>query len=147
MSKKISDFWQDHSKNYLEMALSVGRREVVTNPDAYGKKVGDCGDTIEFFLAVNGDTIESVSFVVDGCLNTNATANTVAHLVEGKSIDEAWEIKPEDISDYLETLPEEHFHCAELAAGALYLALTNYRELKQAPWKKSYFNKTGGYKI
>ncbi|MBW2179710.1 MAG: iron-sulfur cluster assembly scaffold protein [Deltaproteobacteria bacterium] len=142
MNKTISDFWQDHSRHYLEMAFSVDRREVVTSPDAYGKKTGDCGDTIEFFLAVNGDTIESVSFMLDGCLNTNAAANTVAHLIEGKSVEQAWEITPEDIADYLETLPVENFHCAELAVGALYLALANYRELKQSPWKKSYSSKT-----
>lgn len=138
MSKTITDFWQDHSKQYLEMAFSVDRREVVTNPDGYGKKTGDCGDTVEFYLSVKDDIVESVSFMVNGCLNTNAAANTVARLAEGKSIDVAWEIKPEDIADYLETLPEGHFHCAELAAGALYLALANYRELKKAPWKKAY---------
>ncbi|MCJ7773954.1 MAG: iron-sulfur cluster assembly scaffold protein [Desulfobacterales bacterium] len=141
MNKTITDFWQEHSQHYLEMAFSIERREIVTNPDGYGKKIGDCGDTIEFFLSVNDDTIESVSFMVNGCLNTNAAANTVAHLVQGKSIDEAWEVKPEDIADYLETLPAENFHCAELAVGALYLALANYRELKKASWKKPYSNK------
>jgi len=138
MNKTISDFWQDHSQHYLEMAFRVDRREVVSNPDGYGKKTGDCGDTVEFFLTIKDDIIESVSFMINGCMNTNAAANTVAHLVEGKNIDEAWEMKPEDIADYLETLTEEHFHCAELAAGALYLALANYRELKKAPWKKAY---------
>jgi len=138
MSKTINDFWQDHSDNYLEMAFRVDRREVVTNPDGYGKKTGDCGDTVEFYLSANNDIVESVSFDLDGCMNTNAAANTVAHLIEGKTIDEAWEVKPEDIIDYLETLPEENFHCAELAVGALYLALANYRELKKASWKKAY---------
>lgn len=138
MNKTITDFWQDHSKQYLEMAFSVDRREVVTNPDGYGKKTGDCGDTVEFFLSVKNDIIESVSFKLDGCINTNAAANAVAHLVERKSVEEAWEVKPEDVADFLESLPEENFHCAELAVGALYLALANYRELKKAPWKKAY---------
>jgi len=138
MTHTIKDFWNDHSDTYLEMAFRVDRREVITNPDGYGKKTGDCGDTVEFYLSVKDDIIQSVSFTVNGCLNTNATANTVVRLAEGKSVDEAWEIKPEDIADYLETLPEGHFHCAELAAGALYLALANYRELKKNPWKKAY---------
>jgi nitrogen fixation NifU-like protein len=47
----------------------------------------------------------------------------VAQLAEGKSEKQAWEITPEDISEYLETLPDDHFHCAELAVGAFYLAL------------------------
>lgn len=141
MSKQISDFWQDHSSRFLEMAFNFDRRETVTNPDAYGKKTGDCGDTVETFLTIHEGRIQSVSFAIDGCLNTHAAANTVAHLIEGKSIEEAWEITPEDVADYLETLPEENFHCAELAVGALYLALANYRELKKDSWKKAYSNK------
>lgn len=132
------DFWQKHSMNYLEMAFRTDRRERVTKADGYGKKSGVCGDTVEFFLILNGDDIESVSYYSEGCLNTNACANTVASLIEGKKLAEAWEITPEIIAAYLETLPDDHIHCAELAVGALYLALANAGELKKAPWKKMY---------
>ena len=71
-------------------------------------------------------------------MNTNACANTVACMAEGKQIDEAWEITPEKVAEFLETLPAEEIHCAELAVGAFYLALTNFRELKKSPWKKTY---------
>jgi nitrogen fixation NifU-like protein len=124
---KPFDFWQDHSDIYLEMAFRTDRDERFSNPDACGKKTGECGDTIEIFCAVNDDRIESVSFSVDGCMNTRACANTIAQLAEGKSIDEAWEINPHAVSDYLETLPPEEYHCAELAVGALYLALADYQ--------------------
>jgi len=63
-----------------------------------------------------------VSFRVNGCLNTNACANTVVHLAEGKSLEEAWKVTPEDVINYLETLPRNNYHCAELALGAFYLA-------------------------
>ncbi len=43
----------------------------------------------------------------------------------GKTIEAAWEITPEEVIRFLETLPEDHFHCAELAVGAFYLALTD----------------------
>jgi nitrogen fixation NifU-like protein len=39
---------------------------------------------------------------------------------------------------YLETLPSENYHCAELAVGALYLALRNFQENQRASWKKVY---------
>jgi len=61
-------------------------------------------------------------------LNTNACANTVARLGEGKSLEGAWEITPEMIIEYLETLPSHETHCAELAVGAFYLALSGYRD-------------------
>jgi len=79
-----------------------------------------------------------VFFDTDGCMNTNACANTVAELAEGRNVEEAWEITAEDVISYLETLPPQHTHCAELAVGALYLALANYQELKRHPWKKLY---------
>ena len=138
MEEKEFNFWQDHSLHYLEMAFRTDKREILKNPDGYGKRTGECGDTVEIFLTVRMGRIKSVSFDTDGCMNTNACANTVAYLAEGKSIGQAWEITPENVIDYLETLPSEAVHCAELAVGAFYLALANYRELKQAPWKKLY---------
>lgn len=127
MEKKAFDFWNDHSANYLEMALSSERREVVQNPDGYGKRKGECGDTVEMFLIIENDRIQHVSFDINGCMNTVACANTVAGLAEGKTIDRAWEITAEDVVTFLETLPAHDTHCAELAVGAFYLALSDYR--------------------
>ncbi|OPX37063.1 MAG: hypothetical protein B1H13_13500 [Desulfobacteraceae bacterium 4484_190.3] len=76
MSKKVINFWQDHSSNFLKMAFSHDRRESIENPDGYGKRTGDCGDTVEFFLTIFGGRIKSVSFKTNGCINTNACART-----------------------------------------------------------------------
>ena len=91
---KKFDFWQDNSINYLEMAFRHERRERLQNPDGYGKRTGECGDTVEMFLCVKGDRIQTVSFDTDGCINTNACANTVSQLSEGKTIEAAWNITP-----------------------------------------------------
>jgi nitrogen fixation NifU-like protein len=136
-SEKMN-FWQDHSSHYLEMAFKTDNREILTKPDGYGKKTGDCGDTVEFYLSIKNDLIEYVSFQVQGCMNTTACANTVVLLAKGKSVEDAWNITPEDVIDYLETLPEDHVHCAELAIGAFYLALSNYQELSKKVCEKIY---------
>ncbi len=133
-----TDFLQTHSMRYLEMAFRTDKREIIKNPDGYGSRTGVCGDTIEIFLTVQNDCIQSVSYYTEGCMNTNACGNTVALLAEGKPLDQAWEIKPETITDYLETLPPHETHCAELAIGAFYLALSDYQEMRKHPWKKSY---------
>ncbi len=138
MTTKPLDFWQDHSRQFLEMAFGQGRRERVEKPDGYGKRSGDCGDTVEFFLTTEKDRIRSVSYLTDGCLNTNACANTVAHLVEGRRIEAAWEITPEAVITHLQTLPAEGHHCAELAVGAFYKALADLTEKARRPWKKLY---------
>ncbi|MBC2717359.1 MAG: iron-sulfur cluster assembly scaffold protein [Desulfobacteraceae bacterium] len=134
----MDDFWNKHSQHYLEMAFQTDRCEIVTNADGYGKNTGECGDTIEIFLTINNNRIQWVSFVTDGCINTRACANTVAMMAEKKTIKDAWKITTEDVISYLETLPEESFHCAELAVGALYLALTNARMNQKDSWKKLY---------
>ncbi|MFZ0241030.1 MAG: iron-sulfur cluster assembly scaffold protein, partial [Desulfobacterales bacterium] len=104
----------------------------------YGKRSGECGDTVEFFLTLENESIRSVSYLTDGCLNTNACANTVAQLAEGRTIEAAWEITPDEVIAYLQTLPAENTHCAELAVGAFYKALTDVTEKRRQPWKKNY---------
>jgi nitrogen fixation NifU-like protein len=136
--KNDSDFWQDHSLTFLEMAFRSDRRERPDQPDGYGKKTGDCGDTVEFFITLDGDTIRTLSYDIDGCLNTNACCNAIVSIVEGKALDSAWEITPEQVGGFLETLPADHFHCAELAVGTFYLALASARENQRSPWKKVY---------
>ncbi|MCP3873414.1 MAG: iron-sulfur cluster assembly scaffold protein [Desulfobacteraceae bacterium] len=123
--KDNNDFFQTHSLNYIEMALSTDRMEHINHPDGYSKKKGECGDTVEFFLTGNKERIESVAFMVQGCMNTVACSNTVVHFSMGKSVGKAWDITPEQVIDFLETLPAGHHHCAELAVGAFYLALAD----------------------
>jgi nitrogen fixation protein NifU and related proteins len=132
------DFLSDHSKVFLEMAFGSQKHERVENPDGYGKQIRGCGDTVEMFITVQKDRIQWVNFHLQGCLNTNACANAVACLGEGRSLAEAWKITPQAVSDYLESLPEDHFHCAELAVGAFQRALADVRDMTRNSWKKTY---------
>ena len=136
--KQNFNFWKDHSIKYLEIAFGHDKRERFGHPDGYGKRTGVCGDTVEMYLYIRSRRIQSVSFDTDGCINTNACCNTVARLVEGKSVEDAWGTTAENVIDYLETLASENYHCAELAVGALYLALSNYQENQRDPWKRLY---------
>jgi nitrogen fixation NifU-like protein len=138
----------DHSKEnilkgytvkFLEAALRTDRQQSIQNADGHGRKTGDCGDTVEFFLRLKEDRIETISYELNGCINTNACANAVIDLLEGQSLDRAWGLDPGEVADYLESLPPDHFHCAELAVGALYLALADAGEKRRSPWKKLYF--------
>ena len=123
---ELFDFWNDHSETFLKMAYLYDRHKVVEHPDGYGTKTGDCGDTITLYLLVEDGCVDQVFFDLQGCLNTNACCNALADLVEGKKLAECWEVTPEDIIGYLETLPDDHHHCAELTVGTFYLALTSY---------------------
>jgi nitrogen fixation NifU-like protein len=138
MAKETSDFWQEHSIKYLEMAFKTDRMEPLEEPDGIGRHTGDCGDTVEMFLKLRGNTVCQVAFQVQGCMNTVASANAVAELIEGRRIGEAWDLTPEKVIVFLETLPKGHHHCAELAVGALYRALADARAKRQQPWRKIY---------
>jgi len=138
MSHNVKSFMNKHSRHYLEMALNYEKRQRLIHPDGYGKRTGACGDTVEIFLEVDHECISRTMFETDGCLNTNACANTVSLLSENIPIQDAWDITAEDIIQYLESLPQNEHHCAELAVGAFYLALTDYEKNQRAPWRKIY---------
>jgi nitrogen fixation NifU-like protein len=120
------------------MAFRTDRQETIEKPDGYGEKTGDCGDSVAFYLSVRGDRLHTISYRLNGCIHTNACANAIAEISEGKTLETAWEISPEAVAAYLETLPDDHFHCAELAVGAFYLALADCRETGRSPWKRLY---------
>ena len=128
---KDFDFWQEHSMRFLEMAYNTDKRKRLKEPDGYGKRTGVCGDTVEVFLVIKDDFIYYVYFDTDGCIQTNACCNTVAHMAENKDISRAWKLTPEKIINYLQTLPEDHHHCAELSIGAFFLALSDYEKKKK----------------
>jgi nitrogen fixation protein NifU and related proteins len=131
MDREALEFYNSHSPQFLVMAYKQDEREIPKYADGYGKRHGDCGDTVEFFLTVMDNIITQANFRADGCIHTNACCNTLVYLAERRSIEKAWEISPENIADFLASLPEDHLHCAELATGALYLALSNYQEQQQ----------------
>lgn len=122
------DFWNDHTTEYLSMAYMWDRRKKLENPDGVGEKTGDCGDTITMYLAVEDGIVQQLCFELDGCMNTNACSNVVATMAENHPVANGWEITPEQVIDYLGTLPDDHYHCAELAVGTFYLALADYEK-------------------
>ena len=106
-----------------------------------GKKASACGDSIEFFLLIRNDRIETISYALNGCINTNACANAVIELADGKRVAEAFAITPLQVDALLESLGKDHFHCAQLAVAALNAALMDAREKQRSPWKKIYLSR------
>ena len=135
MSVEAPEFLQSHSMKFLEMAFRSDRMAPPERVDGQAEQTGDCGDSISMSVTLKGERILAVRFTVDGCLNTVACANAVGEMVEGCRVSDAWEIRPEDVATFLETLPEDHFHCAELAVGAFYRALA---DSQRNPWKGAY---------
>ena len=128
----------EHTEIFLEMAFRTDRQKTLAHPSGVGRNVGTCRDRIEIQVAIHGGIVREVAYQMDGCLHTNACANAVAAMVEGHTVAAAWNLKPEMVAAFLQSLPPDHFHCAELAVGAFYKALADFQQRGAQDWKAGY---------
>lgn len=98
---------------------------VMDEADGYGLVFGPCGDTMEFFVRLNGERIGRVSFMTDGCGPTLACGSMVTQMAQGKSLAEAAAIEAAEVIIALDGLPAEHVHCATLAVNTLHEAIAD----------------------
>lgn len=95
-------------------------------PDGHARVTGPCGDTDEIYLRIEEGKIVEAKFVTDGCLYSLAVCNAAAHLATGKTLHKCFSINQRSILDHLKGLPDDHAHCALLAAATLYKAVSDY---------------------
>ncbi|MCL2679703.1 MAG: Fe-S cluster assembly scaffold protein NifU [Dehalococcoidia bacterium] len=106
-------------------------RNVGEIPDADGVgEVGNpvCGDMMTFYIKVRDNRIEHVKFKTFGCGAAIAVSSMTSVMATGKTLEEAMQITPQGVADELGGLPKVKFHCSNLGADALHLAVNNYRE-------------------
>ena len=109
-------------RNFLmgdEAAYSHDAEGVVGNPV--------CGDQMKMFLQIKDDKITDVKWKTYGCASAIASTSALSELAKGKTLDEALEIGPVEIADFLGGLPQHKFHCSVLGHEALAAAIQNYR--------------------
>jgi len=144
--EKTSDFdrmVEELQQQIIEQARAVYSDKVVEEfynprnlgrmpePDARGIVHGWCGDTMEIYLRLNGKRIQEATFMTDGCGPSVACGSMLTRLMQGMSLEEVGQIKPEDLLAALDGLPEESVHCAELAVSTLQEAILNWRGAQQ----------------
>ena len=123
---------EDLSENFISEVFNPQNIGKIDNPDSYVSFTGVCGDTIEMWLNIADGKISDIKFMTDGCGFTIVCASYITRTARGKTIEEALQIKPEDIDKYFEGLPLDHKHCAKLSVLTLEAAIENYRsELKK----------------
>jgi nitrogen fixation NifU-like protein len=86
-----------------------------------------CGDVLRLQIRVDkdGNIIESC-FKTFGCGSAIASSSIATEWIKGKNIDDALEIKNQDIAKYL-SLPPVKLHCSMLAEDAIKSAIKNYK--------------------
>ncbi len=104
-------------------------------PDGQAELVGECGDSVGMQIAVKDNVIETVRIQPNGCAHTLVCSSVVGQMATGRTLEQALEINPEDVIEYLGSLPEDHYHCARLAVNTLGESVADYhyrQRLQQA---------------
>lgn len=86
----------------------------------------ECGDVMKLQIQVENDVITDAKFKTFGCGSAIASSSLVTEWIKGKTIDQALEIKNQEIVDELE-LPPVKIHCSVLAEDAIKSAITDYQ--------------------
>jgi len=90
-----------------------------------------CGDVMRLQIKVNENgVIEDAKFKTYGCGSAIASSSLLTEWVQGKTLDEASQIKNSQIAEEL-ALPPVKVHCSVLAEDAIKAAINDYRA-KQA---------------
>jgi nitrogen fixation protein NifU and related proteins len=104
-------------------SIKFGRLPEATSS---ARVTGPCGETMEIYLQIEGEEIKDGSFFTDGCGASRLCGALALILAIGKNLDDAAMVEGDTLLDMIENLPEDHRHCAYLAAGTLQTALHNY---------------------
>ncbi len=91
-----------------------------------------CGDVLKLQIQVDDDgNITDAKFKAFGCGSAIASSSLVSEWVKGKNINEALEIKNQEIAKHL-SLPPVKLHCSMLAEDAIKAAVKDYKDKQNA---------------
>ena len=134
----MADARKIYSETVIDHAMNPRNLGTMQNFDGFARITGPCGDTMEVWLKVKGNTITDIYFMTDGCGTSLASGSMMTELAKGRSISVAVRISQQDVLEALEGLPEESQHCALLAANTLKAAIRDCLAMQKEPWKKAY---------
>ena len=130
-SQKVIQRFESALKN--PSAHGVGRFDP-NDPNVATGMVGapSCGDVMKLDLKLNHqDKIIDVKFKTYGCGSAIASSSLFVDMLKGRTIDEAKEIKKQEIADILD-LPPIKLHCSVLAEEAIHSAIADWDMKKNA---------------
>ena len=86
-----------------------------------------CGDVMKLQIKVNdAGFIEDAKFKTYGCGSAIASSSLVTEMLNGKTLEQALDIKNTHIAEEL-ALPPVKIHCSVLAEDAIRAAISDYR--------------------
>ena len=86
--------------------------------------IGEAGDPrttnyLKMWIKVNGSHIKKITFKAYGCVPALAAGSATTELADGKSINDALKLTPQDVLQALGGLPPDRKFCAKMAIDTL----------------------------
>src|SRR3990170_2839738 len=80
-----------------------------------------CGDIVKLWLKLSSDKkkISEIKFKAFGCGACLASASAMTELVKGKTVKDALKLSRDDISKYLDGIPEQKNICSNFSIDVL----------------------------
>ena len=103
---------------------NVGKIDNASGIGGVGNPV--CGDIMKMFIKIENNIITDIKFKTFGCGAAIATSSISTELIKGKTIEEALELKNEDVVKALDGLTHVKVHCSVLAEEAIHEAIADY---------------------
>ena len=122
----LSEAYSAYGKRGYDRWLHPKFCNTISNADAHAALTGDCGDTMEIFLSMNGEIVKDASYRTTGCASSSICGSFAAELAIGKSADEILDMTGETILNELGRFPQEEQHCAHLAITTVKEAINTY---------------------
>ncbi len=86
----------------------------------------ECGDTLRVWIKVENEHLVDIKYRVFGCPAAVACCSMMTELAMGMHVDEAAELTDDQVAEALGGLPEQKYHCSNIAASGLYDAIMSY---------------------
>ena len=116
--------YTDKAMDHFMNPRNVGE---IIGADGVGQ-IGDeeCGDMVKLWIKVDNNHLADVKYKVFGCPAAIAVCSMMSEMAMGKHLDDAYEITDAQVAEALGGLPDQKYHCSNLAASALQKAIMNH---------------------
>jgi nitrogen fixation NifU-like protein len=109
-----------YSPTLLDHFLNPRNAGLMREPDGVGvEEYEGCGDQARFYLRVRDGRVVEARFQTYGCGPTIATASAASERVTGRTLEALLSLKPQEIEDAVDGLPDDRKHAADVVVGAL----------------------------
>lgn len=133
----LNEAYQAYGPKGYERWLHPKFQHCIPAPDGHASLTGECGDTIEVFLAMTGEVVADAAYRTTGCASSSICGSFAAELAIGKRATEILDMTGETILEEIGRFPKNEEHCAHLAVTTLQEAINTYMRQTTAGRRKA----------